>query len=119
MNAKTLTNTKIALILHRFHLGSFKPIWKAKADIVCKHTQRIRIMWQRIHEQEATLPLFDEDYKFDDPLELFRPVDDIKESKAITIKRPTQIKREYRPTIDELKAAFWAEELKHNRRYNG
>lgn len=119
MNAKTLTNTKIALILHRYNLDSFKPIWKAKAGIVCKHTQRIRIMWQRIHEQEATLPLFDEDYKPKDVLDLFKPVGLAKESKAITIKRPTQIKREHRPTIDELKAAFWAEELKYNRRYNG
>ena len=74
MNAKVITNTKLALILYRFNLDKFKPIWKQKAKVVCKHTQRMRIMWERICENEATLPLFDEDYTFDNPLELFKPV---------------------------------------------
>ena len=73
MNAKVITNTKLALILYRFKLGEFEPIWKQKAKVVCKHTQRMRIMWERICQNEATLPLFDEDYTFDHPLELFKP----------------------------------------------
>ena len=73
MNAKVITNTKLALILYRFNLDKFKPIWKQKAKVVCKHTQRMRIMWERICQNEATLPLFDEDYEPKSIAELFTP----------------------------------------------
>ena len=158
MNAKVITNTKLALILYRFNLDKFKPIWKQKAKVVCKHTQRMRIMWERIRQNEATLPLFDEDYTFDHPLELFKPelpqsieIEQPKEqtknrhnrgtplagtfskrvqstrvfgSLGATSQKPPlrgrirwfccpakRTSKNKRPTMQELKVAFWAEEL--------
>lgn len=137
MNAKVITNTKLALILYRFKLGEFEPIWKQKAKVVCKHTQRMRIMWERICENEATLPLFDEDYKFDHPLELFKPelpqsieIEQPKEQTKNRHNRGTPLagtlvfgslgatccpakrtSKNKSPSIEELKVAFWAEEL--------
>ena len=116
MNAKVITNTKLALILYRFNLDKFKPIWKQKAKVVCKHTQRMRIMWERICQNEATLPLFDEDYTFDHPLELFKPVDgsDLPKSSS-TASSSSRAKRDKSPSLEELKELFWAEELQERR----
>ncbi|WP_086290391.1 hypothetical protein [Campylobacter devanensis] len=125
MNAKVITNTKLALILYRFNLDKFKPIWKQKAKVVCKHTQRMRIMWERICENEATLPLFDEDYKFDHPLELFKPVailtsqtNEVRlcdQSLALWKRTKAPLRgvphKNGRPSLEELKELFWAEEL--------
>lgn len=137
MNAKVITNTKLALILYRFNLDKFEPIWKQKAKVVCKHTQRMRIMWERICQNEATLPLFDEDYTFDNPLELFKPelpqsieVEQPKEQTKNRHNRGTPLagtlvfgslgatccpakrtSKNKSPTLEELKELFWAEEL--------
>ena len=116
MNAKVITNTKLALILYRFNLDKFKPIWKQKAKVVCKHTQRMRIMWERICQNEATLPLFDEDYKFSDPTELFKPVakSDLPQSSSVK-SSSVRAKRDKSPSLEELKELFWAEELQEKR----
>ena len=116
MNAKVITNTKLALILYRFNLDKFKPIWKQKAKVVCKHTQRMRIMWERICQNEATLPLFDEDYTFDNPLELFKPVDgsDLPQGSSAA-SSSVRAKRDKSPSLEELKELFWAEELQERR----
>lgn len=116
MNAKVITNTKLALILYRFNLDKFKPIWKQKAKVVCKHTQRMRIMWERICQNEATLPLFDEDYTFDNPLELFKPVDGSDLPQGSSVKSfSVRAKRDKSPSLEELKELFWAEELQERR----
>lgn len=141
MNAKVITNTKLALILYRFNLDKFKPIWKQKAKVVCKHTQRMRIMWERICENEATLPLFDEDYKFDHPLELFKPelpqsieIEQPKEQTKNRHNRGTPLagtlvfgslgatccpakrtSKNKSPSLEELKELFWAEELQEKK----
>lgn len=112
MNAKIITNTKLALILYRFKLDEFKPLWKQKAKVVCKHTQRMRIMWERICQNEATLPLFDEDYTFDNPLELFTP----ELPQSIETEQPkeqTKNRHNKLPSLEELKELFWAEELRN------
>ena len=124
MNAKVITNTKLALILYRFNLDKFKPIWKQKAKVVCKHTQRMRIMWERIRQNEATLPLFDEDYTFDHPLELFEPTILTSQTnevrlcdQSLALWKPTKVPasgvphKNGRPSLEELKELFWAEEL--------
>lgn len=118
MNAKVITNTKLALILYRFKLGEFEPIWKQKAKVVCKHTQRMRIMWERICENETTLPLFDEDYTFDHPLELFKPVarSDLPQSSS-PASSSIRAKRDKLPSLEELKELFWAEELRNPPRH--
>ena len=36
------TNTKLAIILNRYRGDEFTTQWKAKAKVVCKHTQRFR-----------------------------------------------------------------------------
>lgn len=141
MNAKVITNTKLALILYRFNLDKFKPIWKQKAKVVCKHTQRMRIMWERICQNEATLPLFDEDYTFDNPLELFTPelpqsieTEQPKEQTKNRHNRGTPLagtlvfgslgatccpakrtSKNKSPSLEELKELFWAEELQERR----
>ena len=154
MNAKVITNTKLALILYRFKLGEFEPIWKQKAKVVCKHTQRMRIMWERICENEATLPLFDEDYEPKSIAELFTPelpqsieVEQPKEqtknrhnrgtplagtlvfgSLGATSQKPPlrgrirwfccpakRTSKNKRPSLEELKELFWAEELQERR----
>lgn len=141
MNAKVITNTKLALILYRFNLDKFKPIWKQKAKVVCKHTQRMRIMWERICQNEATLPLFDEDYTFDHPLELFKPelpqsieIEQPKEQTKNRHNRGTPLagtlvfgslgatccpakrtSKNKSPSLEELKELFWAEELQERR----
>lgn len=116
MNAKTLMNTKIALILYRFKLDEFKPLWNKKAAIVCKHTQRMRIMWERIYENEATLPLFDNDYEPKSIAELFTP----ELPQSIEAQQPKeQTKNRHNkntPTMQELKEIFWAEELRDNKK---
>lgn len=118
MNAKVITNTKLALILYRFNLDKFKPIWKQKAKVVCKHTQRMRIMWERICQNEATLPLFDEDYTFDNPLELFKPVDGSDLPQGSSVKNSSvRAKRDKSPSLEELKELFWAEELRNPPRH--
>ena len=137
MNAKVITNTKLALILYRFNLDKFKPIWKQKAKVVCKHTQRMRIMWERICQNEATLPLFDEDYEPKSIAELFTPelpqsieVEQPKEQTKNRHNRGTPLagtlvfgslgatccpakrtSKNKRPSLEELKELFWAEEL--------
>ena len=137
MNAKVITNTKLALILYRFNLDKFKPIWKQKAKVVCKHTQRMRIMWERICQNEATLPLFDEDYEPKSIAELFTPelpqsieVEQPKEQTKNRHNRGTPLagtlvfgslgatccpakrtSKNKSPSLEELKELFWAEEL--------
>ena len=136
MNAKVITNTKLALILYRFKLGEFEPIWKQKAKVVCKHTQRMRIMWERICQNEATLPLFDEDYEPKSIAELFTP--ELPQSIEIEQSNLTSQTNEVRlcdqslalwkrtkaplrgvphkngrPSLEELKELFWAEELRN------
>ncbi|MBP3675195.1 MAG: hypothetical protein J6I71_01845 [Campylobacter sp.] len=109
-------NTKIALILYRFKLDEFKPLWNKKAAIVCKHTQRMRIMWERIYENEATLPLFDNDYEPKSIAELFTP----ELPQSIEAQQPKeQTKNRHNkntPTMQELKEIFWAEELRDNKK---
>ena len=67
------TNTKLAIILNRYRGDEFTAMWKAKAKVVSKHTQRMRIMWERLSEGDATLPLFDNDYEPKSIAELFTP----------------------------------------------
>ena len=139
MNAKVITNTKLALILYRFKLGEFEPIWKQKAKVVCKHTQRMRIMWERICQNEATLPLFDEDYEPKSIAELFTPelpqsieIEQPKEQTKNRHNRGTPLagtlvfgslgatccpakrtSKNKSPSLEELKELFWAEELRN------
>lgn len=110
------TNTKLAIILNRYRGDEFTAQWKAKAKAVCKHTQRFRIMWERLNEGDATLPLFDNDYEPKSIAELFTP----ELPQSIEIEQPKeQTKNRHNkstPTMQELKEIFWAEELKDNKK---
>lgn len=128
------TNTKLAIILNRYRGDEFTAMWKAKAKVVSKHTQRFRIMWERLSEGDATLPLFDNDYEPKSIAELFTP----ELPQSIEIEQPNLTSqtnevrlcdqslalwkrtkaplrgvphKNGRPSIEELKVAFWAEEL--------
>ena len=112
------TNTKLAIILNRYRGDEFTAQWKGKAKAVSKHTQRFRIMWERMNEGDATLPLFDNDYEPADNIELFAPVpvptaNECIEQTNECIKNKHDKKA---PTILELKQAFWAEELRENKK---
>ncbi len=90
-------------------------------------------MWERICENEATLPLFDEDYKFDDPTELFKPVtiltsqtNEVRlcdQSLALWKRTKAPLRgvphKNGRPSLEELKELFWAEELQNPPHYGG
>lgn len=110
------TNTKLAIILNRYRGDEFTAEWKAKAKAVCKHTQRFRIMWERLKEGDATLPLFDNDYEPKSIAELFTP----ELPQSIEAQQPKeQTKNRHNkstPTMQELKEIFWAEELKDNKK---
>lgn len=113
------TNTKLAIILNRYRGDEFTAEWKAKAKTVCKHTQRFRIMWERLNEGDATLPLFDNDYEPKSIAELFTP----ELPQSIEIEQPKeQTKNRHNkstPTMQELKEIFWAEELRDNKKNKG
>lgn len=110
------TNTKLAIILNRYRGDEFTAQWKAKAKVVSKHTQRFRIMWERLKEGDATLPLFDNDYEPKSIAELFTP----ELPQSIEAQQPKeQTKNRHNkstPTMQELKEIFWAEELKDNKK---
>lgn len=110
------TNTKLAIILNRYRGDEFTAQWKAKAKAVCKHTQRFRIMWERLNEGDATLPLFDNDYEPKSIAELFTP----ELPQSIEAQQPKeQTKNRHNkstPTMQELKEIFWAEELRDNKK---
>lgn len=110
------TNTKLAIILNRYRGDEFTAEWKAKAKAVCKHTQRFRIMWERLNEGDATLPLFDNDYEPKSIAELFTP----ELPQSIEAQQPKeQTKNRHNkstPTMQELKEIFWAEELRDSKK---
>lgn len=136
------TNTKLAIILNRYRGDEFTAQWKAKAKVVSKHTQRFRIMWERLNEGEATLPLFDNDYEPKSIAELFTPelpqsieVQQPKEQTKNRHNRGTPLagtlvfgslgatccpakrtSKNKSPTMQELKELFWAEELRDNKK---
>lgn len=106
------TNTKLAIILNRYRGDEFTAMWKAKAKVVSKHTQRFRIMWERLNEGDATLPLFDNDYEPKSIAELFTP----ELPQSIEIEQPkeqTKNRHNKLPSLEELKELFWAEELRN------
>lgn len=110
------TNTKLAIILNRYRGDEFTAQWKAKAKAVSKHTQRFRIMWERLKEGDATLPLFDNDYEPKSIAELFTP----ELPQSIEAQQPKeQTKNRHNkstPTMQELKEIFWAEELRDSKK---
>ncbi|WP_141080512.1 hypothetical protein [Campylobacter lanienae] len=133
------TNTKLAIILNRYRGDEFTAMWKAKAKIVSKHTQRFRIMWERLSEGDATLPLFDNDYEPKSIAELFTPelpqsieIEQPKEQTKNRHNRGTPLagtlvfgslgatccpakrtSKNKSPSLEELKELFWAEELRN------
>lgn len=125
MNKETLNkiiqianNTKALRILNYHTSDSFKPLWKAKSEIIANYTNQLRIYYAlKEANDNLSYPLFiNGDYKSQTTSRLFAPVDDIDIDeaeqfyKSITRKKIV-IKTKHRPTIDELKKIFWAEEL--------
>lgn len=133
------TNTKLAIILNRYRGDEFTAMWKAKAKVVSKHTQRMRIMWERLSEGDAILPLFDNDYEPKSIAELFTPelpqsieIEQPKEQTKNRHNRGTPLagtlvfgslgatccpakrtSKNKSPSLEELKELFWAEELRN------
>lgn len=124
---KLASNTKTLRILNHHFKDDFKEIWGKKSRVVCDYTQRIRIYFGLVEAGEnIEMPLFiDGKSKKDNTL--FKRVnqynlDEAKEH-LIKIEQQTHNKtakdfRNYRPTLDELKKAFIAEEQAENKKYN-
>lgn len=125
MNKETLNkiiqianNTKALRILNHHTSESFKPLWKAKGEIIANYTNQLRIYYAlKEVSDDLSYPLFiNGDYKSQITSRLFAPVSDIDIDeaeqfyKSITRKKII-IKTKHRPTIDELKKIFWEEEL--------
>lgn len=125
MNKETLTkiikianNTKALRILNHHTSDSFKPLWKAKSEIIANYTNQLRLYYAlKEVSDDLSYPLFiNGDYKSQTTSRLFAPVGDIDIDEAeqfykSIIKKKIIIKTKHRPTIDELKKIFWAEEL--------
>lgn len=125
MNKKTLNkiiqianNTKALRILNYHTSDSFKPLWKAKSEIITNYTNQLRIYYAlKEVSDDLSYPLFvDGDYKSQTTSRLFAPVGDLDIDEAeqfykSIIKKKIIIKTKHRPTIDELKKIFWEEEL--------
>ena len=124
---KLASNTKTLRILNHHFTDDFKEIWGKKSRVVCDYTQRIRIYFGLVEAHDnIEMPLFiDGESKKDKTL--FKRVnqDNLDEAKKhlIKIEQQTHKKtakdfRNYRPSLDELKKAFTAEEQAENKKYN-
>lgn len=125
MNKETLNkiiqianNTKALRILNHHTSDSFKSIWKAKSEIIANYTNQLRIYYAlKEVSDDLSYPLVvNGDYKSQTTSRLFAPVGDIDIDEAeqfykSIIKKKIIIETKHRPTIDELKKIFWAEEL--------
>ncbi|MBR2148507.1 MAG: hypothetical protein IJ965_03635 [Campylobacter sp.] len=115
---KIANNTKALRILNHHTSDSFKPLWKAKSEIIANYTNQLRIYYAlKEVSDDLSYPLvINGDYKSQTTSRLFAPVSDIDIDEAeqfykSIIKKKIIIKTKHRPTIDELKKIFWAEEL--------
>ena len=124
---KLASNTKTLRILNHHFKDDFKEIWGKKSRVVCDYTQRIRIYFGLVDAgDDIEMPLFiDSKSKKDNTL--FKRVnqDNLAEAKEHLSKIEQQNRkktakdfRNYRPTLDELKKAFIAEEQAENKKYN-
>lgn len=125
MNKETLTkiikianNTKALRILNYHTSDNFKSIWKAKSEIIANYTNQLRIYYAlKEVSDDLSYPLvINGDYKSQTTSRLFSPVGDLDIDEAEQFyksisKKKIIIKTKHRPTIDELKKIFWAEEL--------
>lgn len=125
MNKETLTkiikianNTKALRILNHHTSDSFKPLWKAKSEIIANYTNQLRIYYalKEVSDDLSYPLIINGDYKSQTTSRLFAPVGDIDIDEAeqfykSIIKKKIIIKTKHRPTIDELKKIFWEEEL--------
>ncbi|MBR6612535.1 MAG: hypothetical protein IKK93_09915 [Campylobacter sp.] len=115
---KIANNTKALRILNHHTSDSFKALWKAKSEIIANYTNQLRIYYAlKEVSDDLSYPLvINGDYKSQTTSRLFAPVSDIDIDEAeqfykSIIKKKIIIKTKHRPTIDELKKIFWAEEL--------
>lgn len=124
---KLASNTKTLRILNHHFKDDFKEIWGKKSRVVCDYTQRIRIYFGLLEaHDDIEMPLFiDGKSKKDNTL--FKKVnqDNLDEAKEHlnkieqqNCKKTAKDFRNYRPTLDELKKAFIAEEQAENKKYN-
>ena len=115
---KIANNTKALRILNHHTSDSFKPLWKAKSEIIANYTNQLRIYYAlKEVSDDLSYPLVvNGDYKSQTTSRLFASVGDIDIDeaeqfyKSITRKKII-IKTKQRPTLDELKKIFWEEEL--------
>lgn len=125
MNKETLTkiikianNTKALRILNHHTGDKFKALWRGKSDIIANYSNQLRIYYAlKEVNDDLSYPLFvNGEYKSQNTSRLFSPVGDLDIDEAEQFyksisRKKIIIKTKHRPTIDELKKIFWAEEL--------
>lgn len=115
---KIANNTKALRILNRHTSENYKALWRGKSEIIANYSNQLRI-YHALKEvnDDLSYPLFvNGDYKSQSTSQLFSPVRDAEIDEAEQFynsisREKTVVKTKHRPTIDELKKAFWDEEL--------
>lgn len=115
---KLAKNTKMLRVLNRKFKDDFKKTWGSKYDVICDYTHRVSIYFNlKALGDSVELPLFIDGVSEKDDF-LFESVDskNLKEAKNYLLYLKHQERKQdkkfkdYRPSVEELKSAFIAEE---------
>lgn len=122
---KLASNTKKLRVLNRKFKDDFKKTWGCKYDVICDYTHRVRIYFNlKALGESVELPLFIDGVSEKDDF-LFDSVNsqNLKEAKNYLLylkhlehKQEKRLK-DYRPSVEELKSAFIAEERAERKKY--
>ena len=115
---KLAKNTKMLRVLNRKFKDDFKKAWGCKYDVICDYTHKVRIYFNlKALGDSVELPLFIDGVSEKDDF-LFDSVDskNLKEAKNYLLylkhleRKHEKRLKDYRPSVEELKTAFIAEE---------
>lgn len=115
---KLAKNTKMLRVLNRQFKDDFKKAWGCKYDVICDYTHKVRIYFNlKALGDSVELPLFIDGISEKDDF-LFDGINshDLKEAKNYLLflkhqeRKQDKRLKDYRPSIEELKSAFIAEE---------
>lgn len=115
---KLASNTKKLRVLNRKFKDDFKKAWGYKYDVICDYTHKVRIYFNlKALGESVELPLFIDGVSEKDDF-LFDSVNshNLKEAKNYLLylkhleRKQEKRLKDYRPSVEELKTAFIAEE---------
>ena len=115
---KLAKNTKMLRVLNRKFKDDFKKTWGCKYDVICDYTHKVKIYFNlKVLGDSVELPLFIDGVSEKDDF-LFDSVSsqNLKEAKNYLLylkhleRKQDKRLKDYRPSVEELKNAFIAEE---------